>query len=96
MATLKEFQTHTGEVVKGKRLCEALKTVAKDHARLGYAIYKENAYADHVTEATKIANLKRDLITAHRIRQGRASGFWLWQRVNTVLTGECIALLPMY
>lgn len=32
--------------------------------------------------------------SAQRIREGKETGFWLWQRINTVLTGECVALLP--
>lgn len=91
-----KFRTHTGEIVRGKRLHDALEKVARDYRRIFRAIYKEDDYAPHVTPAEKLKNLRCDLILAHRIRTGRATGAWLWQDVNTVLTGECIPLLPMY
>lgn len=89
------FQTHTGEIVAGERLCAALNEVANDWAELAHAIRKENAYADHVTEEQKEANLLIHLGRAEEIRNGvNVNNFTVWQRINLVLTGECVALLP--
>ena len=93
---LTSFRTHKGRVVVGKRLQDALDKVARDWARMGRAIYRDDDYAAHVSKAEKIANLRRMLITAHRIRTGQETGFWLWQDINHALTGECIALLPKW
>ena len=91
---MQAFRTHTGEMVQGERLQAALDAVADDWAALGHAIRRENAYAGHVSEATKDQLLARDLKTAERIRQGEVVSFTIWQRVNEKLTGECVALLP--
>ena len=91
---MQEFRTHTGEMVQGERLQEALHAVADDWESLGYTIRQKNAYASHVREATKINNLERFLSEADRIRQGEIQSFTIWQRVNEKLTGECVALLP--
>lgn len=89
------FRTHQGEVVKGKRLQAALNKVADFWAENAKAVRLEDAYADHVTEATKENILQQHLEQAERIRQGtEPMGFWLWQRVNEELTGECVAYLP--
>lgn len=88
------FRTHTGEIVQGERLQDALDSVANDWRQLAYDIKRENAYTSHVTEEAKVDFLNCDLITADRIQRGEESGFWLWQRINSKLTGECIALLP--
>ena len=81
-------------MVQGERLQEALSAVADDWAALGYAIRREDAYASHVSEATKVNDLERFLSEADRIRQGEVNSFTIWQRVNEKLTGECVALLP--
>lgn len=90
---MQSFRTHTGEIVTGDRLASALNTVADDWAALGHAIRKEDAYASHVTEKTKDDILLRDLAFAETIRRGEATSFTVWQRINTTLTGECVALL---
>ena len=89
------FKTHTGEVVKGRRLTAALDAVANDWAENAKAIRLEDAYASHVTESVKEHNLQNQLAQAERIRAGSEPiGFWLWQLINLKLTGECIASLP--
>jgi len=88
------FITHTGEQVSGERLNNALNKVADDWAKLGADIRKENAYAPHVTEKQKEDNLSRMIETSNLIRLGNIDSFTIWQRVNTALTGECVALLP--
>lgn len=90
-----EFRTHTGEIVTGKRLAAAQERVADWWSDNAHGIYTENAYAAHVSEDTKKALLQRGLERAESIRAGlEPMGFWLWQRINTELTGECVALLP--
>lgn len=92
---MNEFRTHTGEVVTGERLTAALKTVGDWYIKNAHAIYDKNLYAAHVTEQTKKDNLQRQIELGERIAAGReGNGFWLWQRINTELTGECIAFLP--
>jgi len=88
------FKTHTGEIVTGERLTQALNEVANDWANLGRAIREENLYASHVTEEQKEENLMRDLAHAEEVRNGEIKSFTIWQRVNEKLTGECVALLP--
>ena len=89
----KTHKTHTGDIIDGLRLTDALQKVGDDWEKMGYAKRKEDCYAEHIPESLKDANLQDDIKTAQRIREGKESGFWLWQRVNTVLTGECVALL---
>lgn len=88
-------RTHTGEIITGARLQAALDRVAQDWEELAHAIRKEDAYAPHVTDAQKEANLQGMLQSAAAIRTGSNRSFTIWQRVNTVLTGECVALLPV-
>lgn len=90
----KPFRTHTGEIVEGERLAAALAIVANDWRELAYAIRRADKYAAHVTEETKDTNLSRDLECADRVQAGEVSSFTIWQRVNTALTGECVAFLP--
>ena len=87
------FRTHTGEIVDGKRLQNALDKVANDWAALARAIRAEDAYASHVSEATKDANLVNGIARPDEIRAGKVDNFTIWQRVNTELTGDCVALL---
>lgn len=72
----------------------ACKTVADDWRNLAHAIRKEDAYASHVTNETKEANLQTMLSQADTIEAGTINNFTIWQRVNLVLTGECVAFLP--
>ena len=88
------FRTHTGEIVSGEKLLIALNTVADDMAKLAKAIRIENAYASHVTENTKEKCLLDYIAYAEEIRKGEnLNNFTIWQRINTVITGECVALL---
>ncbi len=88
------FRTHTGEIVSGERLRAAINEVADWYADNARAIRREDLYASHVTEARKEESLARGLEFAEEVRRGEACGFSVWQRINTKLTGECIALLP--
>jgi hypothetical protein len=92
---MKSFITHKNELVAGERLEQALNAVADWWYKNAYGIYEENLYAAHVTAQQKLDNLNEGISLAGRIRNGsEPMGFWLWQRVNTELTGECVAFLP--
>jgi len=91
---LKQFRTHDGQVITGEPLQRALNHVANWYIENAYTVRTEDAYASHVSEERKELNLANQLALAERIRAGNESGFWLWQRLNTFLTGECVAMLP--
>lgn len=92
---IENFRTHTGEIVTGARLTDALTAVANDWAANARGIRAEDRYASHVTEERKEENMQRQLEQAERIRDGlEPIGFTFWQRINTKLTGECIGFLP--
>jgi hypothetical protein len=91
---MNRFRTHKGEYVEGKRLQDALASVASDWRELAHAIYQDDAYASHVTQNEKDAIRAKHLAFADRIESGKESvGYTIWQRVNSKLTGECVALL---
>lgn len=87
------FRTHTGEYVEGPRLREALEAVADWYVANAHAVRLEDAYASHVTEERKVEALERQLAFAEEVRRGEVQSFSVWQRINTHLTGECVALL---
>lgn len=87
--------THTGEVVTGRRLQDARDKVSDDWSKLSYAIKEEDLYASHVSEEKKDDILTKGIELAQLIKTGEATSFTIWQRINGVLTGDCIALLPM-
>lgn len=87
-----QFRTHSGEIITGPRLTDAINAVADDWANLSHAIRRENAYASHVPDAKKESILQEGLVYAEEIRAGEhLNNFTIWQRVNEKLTGECIA-----
>lgn len=88
------FRTHTGEQVQGDRLQAALNTVADWYTDNAYGIREEDLYASHVTEVQKDDYLARGLEHAEDVRAGEVTSFAVWQRVNEVLTGECVGFLP--
>lgn len=87
------FRTHNGEIITGPRLDNALNAVANDWAQLSHDIRHCGDYADHVTEEEKDRYLAEGLATAETIRNGTIDSFTIWQRVNTAITGKCVALL---
>lgn len=90
-----QFRTHTGEIISGERLIKAQNAVADFWVKNAHAIRKENGYASHVTDEVKEEALQRQLADAEKIRNSTMPmGFWLWQRINAELTGECVAFLP--
>lgn len=88
-----DFITHDKRTISESEFQEALNKVADDWERLGEAIYKENAYADHVSESLKLSNRDQHYARAAEIRAGQVNSFTIWQRVTELLTGECVALL---
>lgn len=90
-----QFKTSNGDIVEGAELTAALEKVAVDWRANAYAVRKEDDYAGHVTEADKNHYLEQDLAHADQIEEGLLlHNFTIWQRVNTVLTGDCVAFLP--
>ena len=88
-------KTHTGEIITGERLKSAIKAVASDWRKLAYDIREEDAYASHVSEAEKDEIMAQHIKSADDFENGTSGPcFTLWQRLNTKLTGECVALLP--
>lgn len=90
---LTQFTTHLGEIVTGPRLQEALDAVADDWAELAHAIRREDRYASHVTEKVKDDERDQMLLRAEEIRLGHIGSATIAQRLNTKLTGRCVALM---
>ena len=89
------MKLHTGKILTETELANALAIVANDLRKLAYAIKAENAYASHITEAEKEQFLDNDLAYANEVEKGlHNDNFTIWQRVDTLLTGECVAFLP--
>lgn len=88
-----EFRTHTGEIVTGTRLFDAINTTADFFTANAHGIFEEDLYADHVTNKQKAEYLKEALSRADKVRGGCIDNLAVWQRINTELTGECVALL---
>ena len=93
MEKFKIFVDSNGVIHKCENMQEVLSKVANDWEQLGYDIKKQNLYASHVTEETKQKDLQKHIDTANEIRNGVINSFTIWQRVNTELTGNCVALL---
>lgn len=85
------FGTHTGAIVQGAQLEAALQAVADWYAANARGVRSEDLYASHVTTAQKDEYLARGLAHAEQVRRGEVSSFAVWQRINTHLTGECVA-----
>ena len=79
--------------IAGGRLQAALTQVANDWRELAHAIYKEDHYASHVAEEHKAQYRDEMLARADAIEAGEIESFTIAQRVDTALTGECVALL---
>jgi len=89
------MRTHTGKTITGKKLDEARKHVAEWKRENTRAIRKEDAYAAHISETMKDSYLEKGLSYADEIEDGMHDGnFTIWQRMNTFITGDCIAFLP--
>ena len=82
-----------GRIVTGEVLKKALAHVANEYEQIAFAVRREDAYASHVTEEQKEALLDKALDAADEIRRGERISFAAWQRVNCLLTGECVGFL---
>lgn len=87
------MRNHRGEIIPEETLQAAMKKVAAD-VRESARIARTEKYASHITEDQKDEFMQKKLDLADEIEAGTARGFWLWQRVNTIVTGECVAFLP--
>ena len=89
------MKTHNNKTVSEADLIRARNHVADWKVNNAKAIREQDDYASHVSEETKDFLLCKGLDCAEEIREGkRDHEFWVWQRLNTFLTGECVALLP--
>ena len=90
-----QFRTSLNEIVTGEKLQAALDVVADDWESLAYRIRESDDYASHVTNEQKDANLTTRIAQAESIRRGQnLHQFWIWQRINAQLTGQCVSFLP--
>lgn len=85
---------HLGVIHEGQKAKDAFLKVAADLDELALTIVKENEFAAHVTAEQKASFLKKNQKEADQVRHGKVENFSVWQRINTELTGEEIALLP--
>jgi hypothetical protein len=90
---LQSFRCHDGTIVKGKKLKAALNAVADELIELAHAIYDADEYAAHVSAETKLEARDDMIARAELVRDGVIDNRTYWQRVNTQLTGKCVALL---
>lgn len=89
---MREFKASTGEIFSGKELRYAINKVADWYEENARAIYKENAYAPHVSESEKSHFMNQQLEFARQMRLGddkALSSFAVRQRINLELTGFC-------
>ena len=96
---MKTFRTHKGNIVSGVELSIAIDKVCDECVANAYAIRKEDTYADHISETQKDEFLERDLNYYEQIRKLAHSdnlGYKVWflQKLDFILTGESIAILP--
>lgn len=87
--------THLGKKITGKRLENARLHASKVEDRYAKSILEGKIeFASHVTRLAQIEIANKESKYAEEIREGRHdSNFTIWQRMDTFLTGECIALL---
>ena len=74
-------------------LVEAIDEVSIFFLILAFRKFIADDYADHVHENTKIDNFLKEIQSAIEIKNGRIDNFTVSQRINTILTGECVPLL---
>ena len=88
-------RTHTGEIITGQKVLDAVKTVCEEWRDLAEEVRREDAYASHITENQKDEFMRQSITLADDLESGKINPtFTDWQRINTQLTGKCIALLP--
>ena len=89
------MKTHKNKTVSQSDLIAARNHVADWKFNHAQASSVQDKFASLVDEETKDYLLCEGLDCAEEIREGkRDHEFWVWQRLNTFLTGECVALLP--
>jgi len=90
------FHTSNGEAVTGERLQAARDKTAETWDALGdAALIGKIPFASHVSDAEIARYAMSQYDCAKAIRAGLSDGnFTIWQRINTILTGECVPFLP--
>lgn len=89
-----QFKSSKG-LMKGAVVRDAFQKVSDDAIELAKEIRYCGDYPDHVSEEEKDATLEASIRRAAEIRAGVIDNFTVWQRVNDILTGECVAFLPL-
>ena len=80
--------------MKGKKVRDAFQKVSDEKVALAKGIRACGDYASHVTEEQKDAIMKESIRLAVQVQVGTINNFTIWQRVNYILTGECVAFMP--
>ena len=86
-----------GNIISEEKLKEVCKVLAYRYRKNAIDIYKENAYALHVTENEKLDNVTNQFVYAEHVENCdfvTIMSSKLWQDVNQRITGDCVALLP--
>ncbi len=88
--------TSKGDLITGDKLQAACEAVAKQMELSAEKVRKGDAFIPHVTQAEKDDYINR--FYTQEAKEIRAMEnlhyFPRWQRINTELTGECVAFLP--
>jgi hypothetical protein len=88
-----EFSSSKG-LMTGRVVRDAFQQASDDAIELAKRIRNCGDYASHVTDEQKDAIMKESIRRAVQIQVGTIDNFTVWQRVNEILTGECVAFLP--
>lgn len=92
---MNHFTDHHGQVHTGPELRQAIRCVCQWYIQNAHAIRNSDDYAHHVTDDQKDARLSATLGRMAAIERGeRLPSVAFLQRLDTHLTGECVALLP--
>lgn len=86
------MKTHLGKEVTAQELQNAREHVADEIVANAKVMRHSDHYADHITEDQKANFLNEDLLRSHEVAAGKHDhAFWCWQRMNTFITGKCVA-----
>lgn len=83
-----------GEILQGEELEKVLKIVSEELKKTAYEIFESDDWASHITEEYKKNYLKLELIYANEVELGYHNiNFTIWQKINSICTGESVPLL---
>ena len=96
MDNYNQFRTSTGQIISGEALQQACNQLAVWYDNQAVLVRQEDCFDSHVTQAAKDDYIKRYYTdTAQAVRErSNLANFTIWQKLNTILTGECVAFLP--